>query len=134
MENEELVCIDSSVLIDFFRKVDKTKSFFYKLTKSHKLFAVSVITEYEILVGSNEETNLFWNNFFEKINVLPFDKQANIEAVKIFKQLKKDNNLIEIPDILIGATSMANNLKLATLNKKHFQRIKGLELILNENT
>lgn len=132
MESEELICLDSSILIDFFRKVDKSKSFFYKLTKKHKLFSVSVITEYEILVGSNGNTSLFWNDFFEKIIVLPFDKQSNVEAVKIYKQLKADNKLIEIPDILIAATAKANNLKLATFNKKHFERIKGLELILNE--
>jgi tRNA(fMet)-specific endonuclease VapC len=61
---------------------------------------------------------------------LPFDKEANEAAVKIFKQLKKDNKLIEIPDILIGATAQASNIKLATLNKKHFERIKSLEIIV----
>jgi tRNA(fMet)-specific endonuclease VapC len=131
MENEELICLDTSVLIDFFRKKDKSKSFFFELTKKYKLFSVSVITEYEILVGSKSETDVFWNVFFDKITVLPFDKEANKEAVKIFKQLKKDNKLIEIPDILIGAIAKANNLKLATLNKKHFERIKELEIIIN---
>jgi tRNA(fMet)-specific endonuclease VapC len=132
MESEELICLDTSVLIDFFRKKDKSKSFFYGLTKKYTLFCVSAITEYEILVGSKNETDVFWNDFFEKITVLPFDKYANVEAVKIFKQLKKDNKLIEIPDILIGATAQVNNLRLATLNKKHFERIKSLELIINE--
>ena len=130
MENQELICLDSSVLIDFFRKKDKTKSFFFELTKTYSLFAVSIITEYEILVGSNLETNSFWEDFFEKVTVLPFGKLENREAITIFKQLKYDNKLIEIPDILIGATAKANELKLATLNKKHFERIKNLELIL----
>lgn len=130
MENQELICLDSSILIDFFRKKDKTKSFFFELTKTYSLFAVSIITEYEILVGSNYETNLFWEDFFERVTVLPFGKLENIEAIAIFKQLKQDNKLIEIPDILIGATAKANKLKLATLNKKHFERVKNLELIL----
>jgi tRNA(fMet)-specific endonuclease VapC len=130
MESEELICLDTSVLIDYFRKKDKSKSFFFELTKSYNLFAVSVITEYEILIGSKPETDEFWVAFFDKITVLPFDKEANEKAVKIFKQLKKDNKLIEIPDILIGATAQSNNLKLATLNKKHFERIKSLEIIV----
>ena len=116
--------------MDFFRKKDKTKSFFFELTKSYSLFAVSVITEYEIRIGSNVETDLFWNDFFEKITVLSFDKKASLNAVKIFKQLKKDSKLIEIPDILIAATAQANQLKLATLNKKHFERINSLEIII----
>jgi predicted nucleic acid-binding protein len=41
--------------------------------------------------------------------------------------------MIEIPDMLIGATAKANNLKLATLNKKHFERIKNLEIITIES-
>jgi tRNA(fMet)-specific endonuclease VapC len=130
MENEELICLDTSVLIDYFRKKDKSKSFFFELTKKYNLFAVSVITEYEILIGSKPETDEFWVAFFDRITVLPFDKVANEEAVKFFKQLKTDNKLIEIPDILIGATAKGNNLKLATLNKKHFERIKNLEIIV----
>ncbi len=130
MENQELICLDTSILIDFFRKKDKTKSFFFELTKTYSQFAVSIITEYEILVGSNLDTNSFWEDFFEKVTVLPFGKFENKEEITIFKQLKKENKLIEIPDILIGATAKANNLKIATLNKKHFERIKNVELIL----
>jgi tRNA(fMet)-specific endonuclease VapC len=118
------------VLIDYFRKKDKSKSFFFELTKTYNLFAVSVITEYEILIGSKLETDEFWVAFFDRITVLPFDKNANQAAVNIFKQLKKENKLIEIPDILIGATAQASNIKLATLNKKHFERIKSLEIIV----
>jgi tRNA(fMet)-specific endonuclease VapC len=44
--------------------------------------------------------------------------------------LKKDSKLIEIPDILIAATAQANQLKLATLNKKHFERINSLEIVI----
>nr|WP_294926000.1 type II toxin-antitoxin system VapC family toxin [uncultured Flavobacterium sp.] len=130
MENEEIICLDTSVLIDFFRKKDKTKSFFFELTKTYSLFAVSVITEYEIMIGSSSDTDLFWNDFFERITVLSFDKASSLKAIQIFKQLKKDSKLIEIPDILIAATAQANQLKLATLNKKHFERINSLEIVI----
>lgn len=46
---KQLICLDTSVLIDYFRKKDKTKSFFYALADEYDSFAVSVITEYEIL-------------------------------------------------------------------------------------
>jgi tRNA(fMet)-specific endonuclease VapC len=49
--------------------------------------------------------------------------------VEIHKELKKSRNLIDIPDLFIGATARANQLMLATLNEKHFSRIHGLELI-----
>ncbi|MEY4904182.1 MAG: hypothetical protein RLZZ292_1997 [Bacteroidota bacterium] len=68
-------------------------------------------------------------DFFKKIVLLPFDSETNKEAVKIYKALKAKSKLIEIPDILIAATAVKNNIKLATINKKHFERIENLNLI-----
>ncbi len=126
---KELICLDTSVLIDYFRKTKKENSFFYKLTRNYSLFAVSVISEFEIHCGSTSQQQEFWNALFQNITVIPFDSHANQEAVKIFKELKIKNMLIDIPDLLIGATAKAHKLQLATLNEKHFARIDGLKLI-----
>ncbi|MCP3928276.1 MAG: type II toxin-antitoxin system VapC family toxin [Bacteroidetes bacterium] len=61
--------------------------------------------------------------------MIPFDTLANEKAVEIHKDLKINNKLVEIPDLLIAATALSRGLKIATLNKKHFQRIQGLEVI-----
>lgn len=37
--------------------------------------------------------------------------------------------MIDFADILIGATALTHNIPIATLNTKHFQRIKKLEVI-----
>lgn len=129
MENG-IICLDTSILIDFYRKQIKEKSAFYKLTKLYKLFAVSIITEYEIMIGATPEQIDFWKAFFDKVTVLPFDKDANDNAIKITRKLKSKNNLIEIPDIFIGATALSRNIKIATLNKKHFERIEDLKLMV----
>lgn len=52
-----------------------------------------------------------------------------MEAGKIYKDLKLKGTMIDIEDILIGATAISNNLNLATDNKNHLGRIDGLELI-----
>jgi predicted nucleic acid-binding protein len=129
MAGSELILLDTSILIDFFRKKDKSKSKFYSLTSKYKLFAVSVITEYEIFTGAHDSTLEYWNIFFDKVMVLPLERVTTQNAVKIFKQLKHNNQLIEIPDILIGSTAIVNKIKLATLNRKHFERIEGLDII-----
>ena len=125
----EIICLDTSILIDFFRKKKKENSIFYQLAQKHDVFAVSVITEYEIFTGCTTEQQEFWNDFFSRIMVLPFDSNCNKVAVTIFKNLKAKSKLIEIPDILIAATAIRHNLKLATINKKHFERISNLQLI-----
>jgi predicted nucleic acid-binding protein len=37
--------------------------------------------------------------------------------------------MIDLADILIGATALAHNMPIATLNEKHFCRIAGLDII-----
>jgi len=126
---EEVICIDTSILLEYFRKTKKGNSFFYQLIEKNLVFTVSVITEFEIYCGSTDQQVEFWDKLFKNIKVIPLDQKVNREALKIYKDLKKRSKLIEMPDIFIAATAKAHNLKLATNNKKHFERIKGLELM-----
>jgi len=126
---KQIICLDTSVLIEYFRKVNKSKSFFYQLTDEYDLFAVSAITEYEIYYGSNADQDIFWDDFFRKIVSLPFNSEANRATIRIERELKRKNKTIDKPDLFIAGTVLANNMKLATLNVKHFELIDGLELI-----
>ena len=92
-------------------------------------FAVSAVTEYELCIGNSQEQNIFWDDFFSRVIVLPFDTKAVKHAVGIYKQLKQQNNLIDIPDIMIAGTALQSNMPLATLNRKHFEKINGLTII-----
>ena len=128
MENK-IICLDTSVLIDFYRKKDKSKTLFFRLTERYMFFAVSAVTEYELYIGNSQEQNIFWNDFFSRIVVLPFDSKVVKQSVVIYKQLKQQSNLIDIPDIMIAGTAIQNNMPLATLNRKHFERINDLLII-----
>jgi len=128
MENT-VICLDTSVLIDYYRKKDKSKSLFFRLTKTYSTFAVSAVTEYELYLGNSDEQNIFWNDFFSRITVLSFDTKSVKQAVNIHRQLKQQNKLIDIPDIMIAGTALQNKMPLATLNRKHFERINGLKII-----
>jgi predicted nucleic acid-binding protein len=126
---KEIICLDTSILIEFFRKTKKENSAFYQLNQKYSLFAVSIVTEYEIFAGMKEAQKDFWNMFFSEITILPFDSSANKVAVDIHNELKRKSKLIETPDIFIAATAISNSMKLATLNTKHFERIDNLELV-----
>ena len=119
-----LICLDTSVLIDYFRKTNKENSFLYQLSKSHEQFAVSVITEFEIYTGINALQHEFWDQFFANLTILPFDRRASQMAAALFKELS--NKLIAMPDLLIGATALAQDLPLATLNVRDFNRLEKL--------
>lgn len=128
MENR-IILLDTSVLIDLFRRKVKENSYFYQLSNDYQEFAVSTITRFEIFVGQLENQNEFWNNFYQKIKIIDFNDDCALASSNIVKQLKSANLMIEISDILIGGTAIANNLPLATLNKNHFNRIANLKLV-----
>jgi len=128
MENK-LICLDTSVLIDFYRKKDKSKTFLYRLSLKYNLFAVTSITLFEIYTGSSQEQNDFWDKFFQNKVILPFDSHSAQIAVSINNKLKSQRKQIDVPDLFIAACAIEHKLPLATLNFKHFQRIVQLELI-----
>lgn len=102
----------------------------FQLTQQNYTFAVSVIVKFEIYSGSTASQIPFWDAVFSNLQVISLDENVTNRAVEIYKDLKKRNKIIEIADLLIGATAKAHDLKLATLNKKHFERIDDLTLLL----
>jgi len=123
----ESICLDTGVLIEYFRQKDKKNSFLYRLAARFG-FKVSAVTEYEFLRGMKQD-DAFWEAFFAQVEVLPFDSESAKIASVIYQKLKKKNQLIGADDILIAATAIRNQLRLATLNIDHFERIEELELI-----
>ncbi len=123
-----MILLDSSVLIELFRKKDKEKTLFHNLSQSHKNLSISTITFYEIGIGNRKSHLEFWNLLCENLNVIPFDKTCSETAITIYLDLLKTNKLIDLADILIGATALTHHIPIATLNLKHFERIKNLEI------
>jgi predicted nucleic acid-binding protein len=128
----KLVLVDTSILIDLFRKTDKTNSVLISLVKQGYTFCISAITEYEIYSGAKLGQIDFWESLLQRIDVLAFDKTVAKVAVKINNNLKEKRQQIAIPDLFIAATAIANNLSFSTLNSKHFDRIDGLNIIAYE--
>ena len=124
----KVVLADTSVLIDFFRKSDKANSFLIGLVKQDYSFCISAITEFEIYTGATDNQLDYWNEFLKKTQVLSFDKNVVKVAVELNRTLKRRRKQIEMADLFIAATAIESKLPLATINKKHFERIDQLEL------
>ena len=124
-----MILLDSSILIELFRKQDKAKTLFYKLSQTSEELCISCITHYEIGIGNRKSHEEYWGSLSENLRVIPFDKACSNSAVAIYSELLKANKMIDLADILIGATAVAYSIPIATLNVKHFDRIKGLEII-----
>ena len=128
MENK-IVLVDTSILIELFRKTDKTNSALISLVRNGYMYSISAVTEYEIYCGASLIQTDFWDDFLRRTEVLLFDKKVARIAVEINNDLKRKRKQIAIPDLFIAATAIANDLLFATLNKKHFSRVAGLKMV-----
>ena len=126
---DKIVLVDTSVLIDLFRKTDKDNALLVSMVKKGYDYCISAVTEYEIYRGALLGQVTYWDNLLQKVLVLPFDKTTARVAVDLNFDLKRKRKQIAIPDLFIGAIAILHNLLLATLNKKHFDRIDGLTVI-----
>ena len=71
---DKIILVDTSILIDLFRKTDKNNSALISLVRQGYTYCISAITEYEIYTGAALGQIEFWDNFLQKTEVLPFDK------------------------------------------------------------
>ena len=124
-----VIVIDTSILIDFYRKSDKNNSVWIALIRQGYDFAVSAVTKYEIYSGATESQLSFWNEVFRAIEVLPLDERTVDTAVVINASLKRKRKQIDLADLLIAATAVSQNHPFATLNRKHFERVDTLILV-----
>ncbi len=124
-----MILLDSSILIELFRKKNKEKTLFYHLSQTEDNFCISSITNYEIGIGNRQSHTAYWGNLSDNLKILSFDKSCSEKAIAIYLDLLKDNKMIDLADILIGATALTHDIPIATLNTKHFERIKKLKII-----
>jgi tRNA(fMet)-specific endonuclease VapC len=126
---EKILMLDTSVLIDYFRKTDKSKSRFVQLSREFDQIAISSVTEFEIYTGATTAQRNFWNSLLFDVMVIPFDSIAAHCAAEIQQNLRKNRCAIGEADLFIAATAIANEMSFDTLNKKHFERIGQLDLL-----
>ncbi|WP_295655512.1 type II toxin-antitoxin system VapC family toxin [uncultured Mucilaginibacter sp.] len=127
---DKIILLDTSILIDYFRKKDKNKTAFFNLSNSYSGFKISVLTEYEIYSGAKKEQYEYWRDVLKLIPIVTLDSEIIKTAVEINNELKKSNKQLAIADLFIAATAIKLNLPCATLNAKHFQRVENLELVI----
>jgi|LakMenE01Jun11ns_1017448.scaffolds.fasta_scaffold9957539_11 predicted nucleic acid-binding protein len=128
---DNLILVDTSILIEYYRRTDKSKSVWINLIHEgyESATAISVITQYELYSGATQSQINFWDTIISTILVIPFDESCVDTAVKLNSSLKKKRKQIDIADLFIAATAVNLHLPIATLNKKHFERIDALTLV-----
>ncbi len=124
----EVILVDTSVLIDYFRKTEKERTMLSKLALAGHPLCISAITEFEVYVGARIEQLEFWNALLEMITVLPLGTKEVRLAADLQSELKRKRKQLSLPDLFIAATALQAGLPVATLNQRHFSVVPGLVL------
>jgi len=114
---------DTCFIIDFLKGRDEAVRLF--TTIKDEPYCVSSITIFELAFGYSSDIDEISNHF------LSLDVNPSIakKAGEIAKELKEKGTPIESEDCFIAATALCENQILVTRNKKHFERIKDLEVL-----
>ena len=126
---DKKLMVDTSLLIDYFRKTDKNNARLVTHFKSYGQLYISSITEFEVLNGAKQLHLDFWDGMLPRFTILDFDSKAARQAAAITEQLKSKRKTIDKPDLFIAATAVAHGLYFDTLNIKHFINIDKLLML-----
>lgn len=122
--------LDTNICIYFlkgkFRLVDKIEKIGFD-----NLF-ISEITIAELKFGAEksaypEKNRSVINELADKFKQLPIYSALDIYA-KEKARLRKEGNIVDDLDLLIGATAIVNEMTLVTNNEKHFERLQNIKI------
>jgi tRNA(fMet)-specific endonuclease VapC len=130
-----MICLDSSFIIDFLNKDTKARVIYEKY--SNEEFFISEITIFEVATGflyseyKHKKSNFdIFIDFISNFQILSTLNLHSFEAARISASLIYKGKRIDDNDCIIAGTMIANNVKkIITKNKKHFSKIKGIEVL-----
>ena len=125
----QVVLLDSSVLIDYFRKPNKEKTFLIALIDSGHTFRISAVTVFEVYAGAPDTQLGFWTGVLKGVEVIPFGPREAMRAAALVKEMKANRKQLASPDLFIAATAIEAGLPVATLDRRHFGYVPGVVLV-----
>ena len=120
--------LDTSILIDFLRKGKTAREFFDRVEEKNPEFFIPTIVIYELFGGkssANPSVSIKITNVIRFFKRVELTEQIAIQAGKLYRNL---GSQISSEDYIIAASAMSINAQVVTLNKKHFQKIPGVQL------
>ncbi len=122
------VLVDTDILIDISRG-DHTAIKFLEDLESHMDVAISVITQMELIVGSENKRELrIIEEFVSRFEILPLTELASEKAVALLRKYRLSHGLL-IADAFIAATAIVNKMPLASKNQRDYRFISDLALL-----
>lgn len=117
--------IDTNILIYHTKGSQLTIAFIADLINKHA-FNISILTKIEFLGWDKHTPDGYekCKRLLERAVIYSLDDAIADKAIELKKKLN-----IKLPDAVIAATAILNNLKLSTRNVDDFKMIDGLKVV-----
>ena len=127
MEGTKAVILcDTDILIELYKNNPVIISELRKI--GSKQIAISSITQAELYYGAlNKRELLKIKKHLSQLEILAVDRTVSEQFIQLMENYALSHKLA-IPDAIIAATALVNNLDLYTLNQKDFRFISNLNL------
>jgi tRNA(fMet)-specific endonuclease VapC len=63
------------------------------------------------------------------VNILPYTETTALEHARIWAALESSGDMIGFYDLIVAATALEGGSAVATFNRRHFARVRGLKVI-----
>ncbi len=123
-----MAILDTNVVIEILRGNPKLTKFIDEL-QQHDQFAVTTITQYELLKHLDAERRKDAREFISNVDVYSFDTEGAEAASSTYLKLKASGKLVNENDILIAGIAKAKDELLVTTDRD-FEKIEGLKLVV----
>ena len=121
------VLLDSSVIIEFIRVRDKSKTHIARLTQEGTALSISIVTYFEAYAGRSiwekPQARQAIQTLLAGMEIVTLDTTIAQRAGEIRARYG-----LSAMDAIIASTALNNHLQLVTLNRKDFEKVPGLEL------
>jgi len=126
MGQDKIILCDTDVIIEFYRNNANIISILKKIGQEN--IGVSTITVGELFYGAinKKELNQIKKDL-KSLIIIDIDSKTCDTFIDIMDRYVLSHNLA-LPDGLIAATAIANDIELYTLNIKDYRFIDGLKL------
>ena len=119
--------VDTSALIAFLRGEEPGSSARELLNAGHAL--VPAICVYELYAGVHSKRHREQRaHLVDLSTVIPIDGRIAERAATLFNTARSSGFTVDNEDLLIAATAIEMNVPVLTANRRHFERIDGVEL------
>lgn len=125
---KSILLVDTDVLIDFSRGVQRSREQLQDLETKH-ILAISVITQLELMVGCENKAEFkSLQDFLDDFEIIHLNSSISEKAIALFEKYRLSHGVL-IPDMLIASTALVLDMPLISKNQKDFRFIDKLSLL-----